>query len=189
MTAADAIRAIPYVCGLPDTRREHHRAAAGDWVLSVLFSALPILLAAFAGILVDPSGPNFGELVVANVSRGELFLYSSAMLAPIIVFVSRDYDATVVLPSKLSFIVAIILILCVSVVVFSVDRAGMARWVQDEQGDKPLLLWVSFGLYVFTVGLNYLALVYRSVLDTISATDFREADSKYAEALGEAMRK
>lgn len=163
-------------------RLDSRKAAATELLVVTVFSLLPIWLYPVLLLLADKP---FWETAKSCVERGELYLYSAALLGPLIYSVSKQYgahggDVTDVLepkrrgfpriafqfPHGISFSVVALLVCGLSAGAFALVRArsdGFFVYALNEE----TTLTVSVLLYCFTLFCMFCALVYRLDLEDI----------------------
>lgn len=176
------IRRIPIYGLVFFARPDSRRGAAKEVVVATVFSLLPIWL--YPTLLFFADQP-FWETVRSCLVRGELYLYSAALLGPLIYSVSKRYGAegdnvgdTPVaergFPRVLSlrfpygdlFSVIAIVVCVIAAGVFALIRASADDFFALALNQEATL-WVSVGLYVFTLSCMFCGLVYRLDLENI----------------------
>ena len=155
------------------------RASTVELATTTIFSVFPLWFYPIVTKLVynDPLLKN----MLAFVSSGEFFLYSAAIVGPLIFLITKRYGEfepaddrtegfprklTIQFPSGYSFIISSILI-CI----FSAFLYGLIRTDDSVSGtslsdpDTRNLFWASVGIYVFSLSCLFCANVYRINLE------------------------
>ena len=178
-----ALVRIP-ICGhvflaRPDSRK----AAVTELLIAALFSLLPIWLYPVLLLLSDQP---FWETVVSCVERGELYLYSAALLGPLIYSVSKQYGAhggdaarissnghdgyprmlVLQFPHGTAFSVVSLIVIVLAGGAFAVVRAS-SDGIWTLPVNTNTMLTVSVSLYTFTLFCLFCALVYRLDLEDL----------------------
>lgn len=177
------MRGTPLVGGLVDCDASDHWKALGQTFIVLLFSTAPIWLGA---LIVYGSGDDlsYGALRIAmrrSIANGELYMYCTAILAPIFWVALVDLPGARVFPSKMSHMVLIGIIDSVAAVFFGLISAG-----------KPLNHIFTFEtstyMFLFSTVLLYLGTVYHEsrVADATAATaEFKRQESDFTSAVRE----
>jgi hypothetical protein len=132
-------------------------------ILTVIFSSMPIWLAALlATLLGDPQGGGFGGTLLTNmhdeVLHGEILLLASGGLSTVLYVALAEFskkEQVKIFPGRLSHVICVILTLLLSSVVFFSGRGTAAL-------SFPWLLNFSLFLYAFSLLLTYTASVYHN---------------------------
>ena len=166
-------------------RSDSLKAAATELLVITLFSLLPIWL--YPGLLYLLADKPFWETAKSCVERGELYLYSAALLGPLIYSVSKQYGAhggdvtdelepkrrsfprivSFQFPHGISFSVAALLVCVFSAGAFALVRARSDEFFVYTLNEETTLTF-SVLLYCFTLFCLFCALVYRLDLEVIS---------------------
>lgn len=168
------VRAVPIVGRLPFVSRRAHWEAIKESFLAILFSGLPVLLPLVVAVII-PSLP-IGDFLNKLTGEGELFLYASAFVGPLIYAVLKtrivrgaDEDTHhlehgYIFPYGLSFVLMSFGICIVSVVAFALIRlAPLGEQSAHHQG-YPIQI-SSLVVYIMSVLCLYSASVYRNELE------------------------
>lgn len=146
------LRGIPLLAGLADTSSEDCRRAGYELLVTVVVSTSPLWLGSI-GTWLSGDSSYFGALL-ANVSGGELFLYSASLLAPIMyIAIEKPPVPRLAFPTTQSHLILTVVLLLICAFVF-----GFQRSVAEVTSTAVEL---SLGLFVVSFGLLYLATVYR----------------------------
>jgi len=162
-------RRVPIFGGLVDARTNDHFEAFTEIALNVGFSTVPIWFGAFIMLAGKDTKDTWFTLILDNVRTGELWLYATAMLSPLYYFIFKNYRSAKVFPSGRSFMVIGALILIFASGLFAVQRAERASLIGSFL-NHDFVFDLSWKGYLFSVGLVYLAHVYRNFLETGAAT-------------------
>lgn len=137
----------------------------------VAVSTAPVWLGALLGVidqvaLSDHSKPRadvpgfpvlYWKSLLATISNGELFMYTTAALAPVfykaVATVGEETDTQKPFPGRWSHLVTVLLITIICSAIFGKVRG-------EQVGDSDIVVNLSLGLYLFSVLLLYAATVY-----------------------------
>ena len=112
------------------------------------------------------------------VARGELFMYCTALLAPLFWVVLVDPPGAPTFPSKVSHMVTIGVIDVLAAVFFALTVAG-------KQLNERFGYLMSVYMFLFSVALLYLATVYHSSQVADPGTEFKKQETDFTEAVRE----
>ena len=152
--------------------------------------AIITLTPVWAGVLLSLL---LGELLSfqmalhANTDRGDLFLLSTAMIAPLALYISVRRDVlpkpfTVYFPGGWFFIVALILLFGSPAILFAVKRMADAP-TSALKIDQELFLRLSFAIYAFSFVLSLVVTSIKYTLDALTIEEtFREDTEVFVEA-------
>lgn len=153
------LRKTPLLGGLADCRFTDHTEAVKEFFINFVFSTIPIWLGGAIIFALDRSSakswPMLFATVVGTVRSGELFMYSTAMVAPIVYMALKPEKGAPNFPGQMSHIIGIFIIALISVAFFSIERAGVVA-------DTKITFEISVVLYCVSLALLYLAMVYRN---------------------------
>ena len=173
---------IPIYGALILARPTSRKVAAKELSIASVFSLLPIWLYPLLLFFADQP---FWETVKSGLIRGELYLYSAALLGPLIYSVSKPYgtafgdssntqDSERTFPLKLSlqfpyealFSVIAALVCAIAAAVFALMRARTEGFFAAELNETAAF-WGSVFLYGFTLSCMFCVLVYRLDLENV----------------------
>ena len=173
---------LPIYGELVSVRSDSRKDAITELLVTTVFSLLPIW---FFPLLMSFTDQPILEAVRSCVERGELYLYSAALLGPLIYSVSKRYgvndDVADVseserrgspkivsfrFPYKGLFSVIAILVCGVAAGVFALVRLSIDGLLVPDLNEEAVL-WASVILYVFTLSCMFCVLVYRLELEDI----------------------
>lgn len=179
-----AVENLPIFRELFLARTESRKGAAKELSAATFLSLLPIWL---YPLLMSFTDQSVGEAVWSCVERGELYLYSAALMGPLIYSVSKRYDAngdevagaseserggfpktlSLQFPYRglFSFIAIMVCILAASV--FALLRASADGLFAPDLNEETVIGWSVF-MYVLTLACMFCVLVYRLDLEQTS---------------------
>lgn len=113
-------RVLPILNGIETTTPASRSQAVGEALVTAVFALLPSIIA-FVIFLVnaDPNKGTLPSFFASVVSHGELFIYSTAMLAPAYYATSAD---TGIIPNRWAFSNFIIALMMLFAVFFALQR-------------------------------------------------------------------
>jgi hypothetical protein len=119
-------REVPIFGGLVDCRGRDHWDALGQSFVLFVLSSMPIWLGT---LIVYAMGDKVGCLgfklaLLSTFSRGELFMYATASLAPIFWIALTEPPGAREFPGKVSHIVLMVIISVIAAVFFGLLTAG-----------------------------------------------------------------
>jgi len=173
-------REVPLFGGLVDCDFPNHREAIGQTFIVLLMSTMPFWLATLIvyGTGNDLSFAAFKCDLYGTIAKGELFMYCTALLAPLFWVVLVDPPGAPAFPSKLSHMITVAVIDVVAAVFFALVVAGRslnARFSFD----------MSVAMFLCSVSLLYLATVYHASQVSDAASEFKKQETDFTEAVRE----
>lgn len=168
---------IPLIGALPDTSVTDRREAFWELVFSQIISSMPIIL----GVLFF-SWPNVSiERCIDGLfyltRGGELFIYASSTLAPVIYIVTRDRETPRGFPSKNLYIALVLLGAILSAGIYALQRMK-GNFLPDN------MILISIGLFFGAMVLLYLALVYNNAFPPSAVEEWRRGEADMTRGLG-----
>ncbi len=139
-------------------------------------------------MLADKNNPyGWWEMVIRNVYKGELFIYATALLGPLFYFIFKEYKDFPKFPGARFFMLSSVLILIISVALFSVQRTE--AFVSGLDLDHSYLFLLSWIVYFCSVFVVYLAHVYKNFAETsaahVSGSTTRDFEFEYLRRRGD----
>jgi len=169
----DTLRKIPLFGGLVDTSPSDHFSAIKENTSGLLVSLSPLLISGLILCLTDEKVGSYFSAVWSNASNGELFLYSTSILAPIFHIALDDPPRAKRFPSKFSHLLLTGVILLLIGIALGLQRAGVTLL-------SGLAMRISLWSFGFSVLLLYLATVYRNSRSPSSPEIFQEQEQDFA---------
>lgn len=170
----EKLRTLPLLGGFVDTTLRDHASALRENISGLLISLSPLWFGGFIVCLTDAKVNGYFSAVWANASNGELFLFATSVLAPILHMATDDPPGARRFPSKWSHIGLMLVILMLAAGTFGVQRAG----VDVVRGFAIKVSVIAFGI---SIVLLYLATVYKnSRLPEISPEDFQDSEREFS---------
>jgi hypothetical protein len=172
---------LPLLSGLIDCSLEDYNEAVKELFSTLLIATSPIWLGAFVILICTPEASrhlikSYYLIVIENIKRGELVIYCTTLLAPVFYLVLHDRKTERDFPSKLSSMLAAIVIWVLSGVIFAVQRTGLYF-------NPDIVFKISVALFVFAVIVLYLTFVYNnSRFPNVSKT-FRDEEKSFSQEL------
>lgn len=181
--ASSVFEKVPLLGGLVECEWGDHWDSFRQVVLNLLISTMPIWLATL--VLFGRSQGSTAEFYAAlrsTVCHGELFMYCTALLAPIFWLALVDPPGARPFPSKLSHVTLMVVIDIVAALYFGL---GIAGYQLNQSVIFPLSIW----MFVLSVFLLYLGTVYHSSRLPDAAKEFRNQESDFSEEYREHREK
>jgi len=162
------VREVPLLGGLIDCDGSDHWEALGQTFVVVLFSTAPIWL---ASLIVYGSGDNLAYPALRaamhdSVAKGELFMYCTALLAPIFWVALVDLPRVRAVPNKVSHMLLLAVTGLVAAALFALTTTG-------RHLNGLFTFRASACMFVFSVALLYLGTLYHVSRVAEAATDYR----------------
>jgi hypothetical protein len=166
---------IPFLSGLRNCRGRDFWYALQEFVVTLIFSTIPIWLGAFVIHLSNKIGEdNFLSALKCNINNGELFLYSAAMVAPIFYIALNNYPGSKEFPNRLSHMIAVFVLTVLSAVAFGLQRVGI-------QFETSRSFRMSYIFFIISLCLLYIALVYKNRALPDVAEEMRSSEDKFTQ--------
>jgi len=149
-------RIIPIFGDLIDCRISDHSEAFKEFIIGLIFSTMPIWLGTLVNfVIIDAENHGFLSSLKNTISYGELFIYCNATLAPIFYNAIKDEKGMPNFPGQFWHIFLVILISIICSAFFSLQRTNVNL-------DTEIIFPSSIGLYLFSLILFYLSMVYKN---------------------------
>lgn len=176
--AKKILRKLPLLGGLAHCRLSDHEDASKEFGVNFVFSTAPIWLGGLIIFALDQAqNKTFFSLLIAmigTVRGGELFMYSTAMVAPIVYLALKPEKGVPIFPGQMSHVVFITIVAIVSSAFFAIQRTGV--WI-----DTNITFPLSVGLYILSLILLYLATVYKNYQLTGAPDEARGQTAEFVE--------
>jgi hypothetical protein len=178
----DRLRGAPLFGGLVDCDLEDHWKAVQQTVVVLVLSTMPVWLGTVIVYALGASGSRvafwMAFLGTITKTRTELFMISTALLAPIFWMALKDPKGAREFPSKISHMILVTLINSIAAVFFGLTTAG-------ENLNPRISFWISVVIFLASLGLLYLGTVYHEHRMPDAPDEFRRQEETYTEDLGE----
>ena len=195
---------IPIYGQLINSSKESFGVASRELILTTVFSLLPIWL--YPIVVRVGFGQPFWSTLISFITSGEFFIYSAALLGPLIYATTRTYGEESVNPNGeeqhnkrgfprikaiqfpygLGFVLIPILVCCFAAIFFGIMRADAAGMLPVPL-DQKMLVVVSCILYMFTLSCVFCVTVYRENLESAAGAfglDTKELMDEWGEKHG-----
>jgi hypothetical protein len=169
------MREIPVFGGLVDCDGHDHWESIGETTVLFILSSMPIWLGA---LIVYATSNKVGLVgwklaLFSTVANGELFMYSTAFLAPVFWIALKDRPSARVFPGKVSHIVLMVIISVIAAVFFGLHIAG-------SRLNERFALGLSIVMFFISLILLYLGILYHQSLTNDAATVMRENEESFS---------
>jgi hypothetical protein len=173
-------RRAPLFSGLADCEGSDHWVALGQTFVLLLFSMAPIWLSSLIvyGNGKDLAGAAFKAAIYGSVARGELFMYCTALLAPIFWIALVDLPGARAFPSNISHMVLTAVTGLLAAAFFGLISAG-------RPPNEVFTFRASLFLFGFSVVLLYLGTVYHVSRIGKATAEFKRQETDFTKAVGE----
>jgi hypothetical protein len=174
------LRGIPLFGGLVDCTLQDHWESLRQTAVIVLLSTTPIWLGA---LIVYSFGVNlefasFMDALQKTVGNGELFMYSTALLAPVFWMALVDPTGAHAFPSKVSHMVLIGVIDLVAGAFFGLITA-------HTKVNPQFISTTSRWMFFISLGLLYLGTVYHTSRLPDVPLEFQKQENDFSQAYKE----
>lgn len=168
------LRIFPVWGGIVDCRRpKDYWNAAAEVFTIIIVSTSPLWLSAFGMITIDKSDEiEYLKALGMVTNGGELFLYTTSILAPIFYMVLRKGDIKKGFPNRLSHIIIIFIITIISAYFFGLKRSG-------SEIDTNLISNISRIAFFLSAILLYTAILYNNNRLSTSAEDVKAKERDF----------
>jgi hypothetical protein len=179
-------RSIPLFGGLASARRSSITAAVREVFITTLFSTLPIWLFPTLFTIGFLDASSWTNNVYSAVSQGDLYVYSSALIGPLIFAITVNYadwdkenrspsasrlgSITFAFPYGVWFVLISLLVAMVSVICFTLMRFESAGFITARLNYDSLVS-VSMWIYLVSLICLFLVSVYRNDLSNPKIDD------------------
>lgn len=174
---------LPLVGGIFEAKPQSRRAALLELSISTLFSTSPLWFFPLLAAVFIRSSPSFVENVHSSISQGDLFIYSTALVGPLIFAITKNYAVwndehsspnasrfgklTFEFPSGMWFFLISLAICAVAAFCFGLLRLSSMGLILVEINTENMLI-TSGLLYGFTLICLYAVSVYKNELENFS---------------------
>ena len=172
---------IPIYGELRYSRKESRAAAQKELLITTLFSLFPLW---FYPVVLMLAGSPVWTSLESFVVQGELFLYSAALLGPLVYAITKTYGVeeatgettddggisrrtrTFQFPYGTWFVTISIVVCCFDAILFGLIRANVPGFTGLQLSEGTILVASGF-LYGFTLSCMFCVLVYRIELEHV----------------------
>jgi hypothetical protein len=182
--ATKLLTKLPLLGGVFEAQAKSRRAAFTELAFGTIFSTLPIWFFPILASSFINNSPAFSDNVYSSINQGDLYLYSSALVGPLIFAITKNYASwdgdngsqnasrfgklTFEFPSGMWFFLISIGICTLAAICFGILRfSNMGLLSAQIKGDN--MLTVSIVLYIVSLVCLYAVSVYKNELENFSA--------------------
>lgn len=171
---------IPVLSVIPHCRFNDFYDSAKQVFVVLLISTMPIWLGAWVMLISTDCEESFIKLMYANIKEGELFIYATSTIAPVLYLMTVDPPKDRTHPSRLGYYLCFCLVMILSATAFGVQR-------MDNQSNTAFIALASWVLFIFSIILLFLSTAYINSFDDKNETtpddlkeDVKEHQKGYA---------
>jgi hypothetical protein len=174
------IREIPLLGPLADCDGSNHWESLGQTFITLLLSTTPIWLATIVifGTGTELTYAAFWTALYSTITNGQLFMYCTALLAPIFWIALVDFPGARVFPSKVSHMLLIVIIDLIAAVFFGLTLAG-------KQVNPVFNFRLSTYMFAASVVLLYLGTVYHASRLPDVVGEFKKEENTFSDTYQE----
>lgn len=168
------LRRVPLFGPLVDCTFENHFDTSAQIAVILVLSTLPLWLGAL--VVFSTAGQqdlNFKDACMSTISHGELFVFGTALLAPIFWIALVDPPGARRFPSKLAHMVLTGVMYAIGAVYFGLGSAGVHL-------KQPFTLVLSEVVFWTSLALLYLGTLYHTSRLPDAPQAFREDETDFA---------
>jgi hypothetical protein len=166
---------LPLIGNLANCSFENHLSAIGEFLITCIFSFLPILLSYVVEFAMDHSTTFFSS-IHNNITNGELLLYTTSLLSPILYIVLRKRKDNKTFPDKLTHIIFYFFVVFAASLIFGLKRANVKL-------DPLSINWIQNICFIIGIGLFYFVLVFNHSLSLNPAEMIRSQEDEFSNAV------
>lgn len=168
-------RNIPLIGPLADCSLRDHWETTVQMFLILLFSTAPLWLGSLVIFATSTEKHlRFTAAFMCTIDNGQLFMYCTALLAPVVWMALVDPPGARVFPSKLAHIVLVVVIDLISSVFFALIIAAKALV-------QPFTFRFSVELFAISMFLLYLGTVYHTSRLPDAAEEFKKQEKDFSD--------
>jgi hypothetical protein len=172
---------IPFLRYLKDCSGEVKSEALKELLTTLIISFLPIIIGCLVAFLANHK-INIIYNIYNNLSNGELFLYITSLLAPIIYILLKE-SKDKKFPDLLIHVGIYALIIGTSAIVFAMKRINFMF-------DNISLNIIQYSLFPLSLLLMYSVIAYNNYIRTLSpANQMQKDEEQFTDSLKEHRRK
>jgi hypothetical protein len=173
---------LPILGPLAYCTASHHKSAAKEFSVTVLFSTATFWLSAlFLKALMANKGLSYFELIGTTVKSGELFIFTVAFLGPILITAAEDPHNAKEFPDRMWHFLALMALALIAAGFFALIKTAYSDDIAKPLFDKEFLFEASITTALCALLLRYLALVYRKQT-LISEKELKNREGAFADA-------
>lgn len=156
------LSALPLLGPLFACRKEDYVGATREFVIIIAFATATFWLSAlFLAILDSANRLTYADLLALTIKEGQLFIFATALLGPILVFASEDPPNARPFPARTWIILVLVLlgIVCSGCYAF-MRGAGATNAATPIQLNDRLLANAAIACAFIAAAFRYLAILY-----------------------------
>ena len=180
-------RGLPIIGGLVDARWRDHREALSEVGINIGLSTAPIWLGCLFLYVAKKFQMPLWDVLIRNVENGELFIYSTGIVAPLFYFIFKEDEGTRRFPNARSFMFAAAIVLLIGGCGFAVTRLLTVLGVAIPW-EETTFFFCSMLLYLASAFIVYLAHVYRNWRESGGAAAFSTDTQNFVAAFTEGQK-
>ena len=179
----DLIRRIPLYGELVNAKHKSFKIAFYEIIVTTLFATAPIWFFPIFVSSMIKGAPSFGEGVYASIVAGDLYIYATALIGPLVFSITKDYASwgdqqpsvnasrigklTFEFPYGNLFFLISILLSAVAAICFGLTRFQQAGLITAPLNTEVFLV-ASAVSYLFALTCLFAVGVYRTELEDFS---------------------
>ncbi len=165
---------LPLIDGILASKWQHHKAALAEVGITAVVSFVPLIASAIFLLLDSQEGISVFSSFREVVSKGELVVYASSIIAPVFYLCLKDPPVVEKIPQ---FVLAfVIFFLCV--VMYTLNYSGNVN-------NFALLVTWSYWLVASAIIVWYLSTLFREMT---AVPDFKGPEMEFSDAFGSHIR-
>ncbi|MDF2180968.1 hypothetical protein [Neptuniibacter sp. CAU 1671] len=167
------VRKTPIISGLPDINSDDFIESVRETMVTIIISTMPIWVGAFVLASVDGNiSPSFyWGGILELTKKGELILYSSSLLSPVLYVLLVDKPNYKRFPSRISHFLIVFVILVIAAVFYAMSL------VNEHDIDNTRIF--AFIVFVISVSLLVVSQAYKNYMAD-PAGKFKESEADFS---------
>ena len=162
---------LPVINGLMKSRLKHHKNALVEVGLTSLVSFFPLIASALTLTLINSSDKKEADFFISLtevVSRGELVVYASSIIAPVFYLCLKEPPVI----EKVSQFALALIIFLLCTVMYTLNYSGVVT-------NFETLVNLSYWLIFSAIFVWYISTLFKEMTYNL---DFKESETDFAEA-------
>lgn len=156
------LSSLPLFGPLFACRKEDYSSATREFIIIISFATATFWLSALFLVILDSGNKmTYPDLLAITIKEGQLFIFATALLGPILVFASEDPPNSKPFPARTWIILALVLlgIVCSGCYAFMRGASGMGSTAPIRLNDR-FLANAAIACASIAAAFRYLAILY-----------------------------
>jgi hypothetical protein len=172
---------IPIVGQIITLRGAHIAEAVREFLITFVLSILPLIVAGLYGLLFAAE-KQWTFLIHEAVRQGDLFIYTTGMLGPLIYIVQKTRAQAPRFPHGAAFLVLSLVIMLLSAIGYALIRANLVSTARQPM-NETFVIEFSMSVFVASALMFFLCLAYRNKVESGGLEEMKEEEDALTRAL------